>query len=134
MADTGIDFLEFNIMVDAGEDATAEQLDELGRQLYSELGELGVEAVSISSGEPAPEGAKSAEAATIGALAVAVLPSFLPRLVEYLQAWTLRGENRKVRIKSQVGNRSVEIEYSPSAITPEELKSLVASLTEALTP
>jgi hypothetical protein len=134
MAEAGGELLQFNLTVEAGADAPADQVDELTRQLYAELGELGVEAVSLAASEPAPEGAKSAEALTIGALAVAVLPTFLPKLVEYLQAWALRGESRKVHVKSQVGDRSVEIEYSPSAISTKELERLVGKLTDALTP
>ena len=88
--------------------------------------------MTYPSGEPSPEGAKSAEAITIGALAVAVLPGFLPKLVEYLQSWTMRGENRRVRVMSQVGDRSIEIEYSPAAMSINELKRLVDSLTESL--
>ena len=85
MAEAGEELLQFNLTVEAGADAPADQVDELTRQLYAELGELGVEAVSLAASEPAPEGAKSAEALTIGALAVAVLPTFLPKLVAYLQ-------------------------------------------------
>ena len=134
MAEAGGELLQFNLTVEAGADTQADQVDELARQLYAELGELGVEAVSLTAGGPAPVGTKSAEAFTIGALAVAVLPAFLPKLVEYLQAWALRGESRKVRVKSQVGDRSIEVEYSPTAISSHELERLVNSLTGALTP
>jgi hypothetical protein len=34
----------------------------------------------------------------------------LPKLVEFLQAWTLRGENRTVRIKTPGG---LELEFTP---------------------
>jgi len=106
--------------------------DALGRNLREELYDLGVDSAEMVSAGEAPAGAKSAEAVTIGALAVAVLPTFLPRLVEYLQSWCLRAENRKVRIKTQVGDRSVEVEYSPSALSQEELTQLVTKLTSSL--
>ena len=134
MAEANQELLQFNLTVEAGADSPADQVDELARQLFAELGELGVEAVSIGAAGLAPEGAKSAEAFTLGALAVAVLPAFLPKLVEYLQAWALRGENRKVHVKSQVGDRSIEIDYSPSAISTKEIERLVSTLTSDLTP
>jgi hypothetical protein len=126
--------MQFNLTIEAGADAPDDLIDELRRQVFAELSELGVEAISLSIGEPAPEGAKSAEAFASGELAVAVSPSFLPRLVAYLQSWALRGESRKVHVQSLVGDRSVEIESSPSAISTQDLKSHLASLTEALTP
>ena len=110
----------------------ADQLDLATRYLRDELFDLGVNSAEIISAGEAPGGTKSAEAITIGALAVAVLPTFLPRLVEYLQSWCMRSENRKVRIKTQVGDRSVEVEYSPSAISQEELTQLVSQLTDSL--
>lgn len=122
----------FELKISHGRDASADQVDDLTRQLFGELGELGVESVTYPTGEPSPEGVKSAEAITIGALAVAVLPGFLPKLVEYLQSWTMRGENRRVRIKSQIGDRSIEIEYSPAAMSTEELNRLVDSLSGSL--
>ena len=106
--------------------------DTLARNLREELYDLGVDSAEIVSAGEAPAGSKSADAVTIGALAVAVLPTFLPRLVEYLQSWCMRAENRKVRIKTQVGERSVEVEYSPSALSQEELTQLVTKLTASL--
>ena len=108
--------------------------DNLTRILREELYDLGVDSAEMISAGEAPTGSKSADAITIGALAVAVLPTFLPRLVEYLQSWCLRAENRKVRIKTQVGDRSVEVEYAPSALSQEELTQLVSRLTSSLKP
>ncbi len=134
MSDAGGELLQFNLTIEAGADAPDDLIDELRRQVFAELSELGVEADLSSAGEPAPEGAKSAEAFAFGKLAVAVSPAFLPRLVAYLQSWALCGKSRKVHVQSLVGDRSVEIESSPSAISTQELNSHLASLTEALTP
>jgi hypothetical protein len=123
---------DFFLNIDAGGDMDADQLDRLTRQLRNELLELDTESVDLVKSEDTPEGTKSAEAVTAGALAVAVLPSFLPKLLEYLQSWTMRGEERKVKVKSQIGDRSIELEYSPNALSQEELKELVTTLTETL--
>ncbi len=113
-------------------DIDTDALDALTRQLRGELLELGVDAAEVVASGEVPEGVKSPEAVTWGALAVAVMPSFLPKLVEYLQSWSMRGENRRVRIKTQVGDRSVEVEYAPSALSQDELARLVDKLTGSL--
>jgi hypothetical protein len=113
-------------------DIDTDMLDRLTRSLRGELLELGVNSAEVVASGDVPEGAKSPEAVTWGALAVAVVPTFLPKLVEYLQSWSMRGENRRVRIKTQVGDRSVEVEYSPSALSQEELTRLVDKLADSL--
>jgi hypothetical protein len=118
--------------IGAGEDADSGELDLLTRQLRIELLELQVESVDLVTSGKAPGGAKSAEAATLGALAVVVLPAVLPRLVEFLQGWTLRAEGRTVKIKTQVADRSIEVEFSPRTSSAKEMIRLVRTLTAAL--
>ena len=120
-------------ILEKGQSTDADELDRLTRQLRGELEELGVESVDLLKDKPAPQGTKSAEAVTLGALAVAVLPNALHKLIEFLNGWLMRGENRKIKIKTQVGDRSVEVEYSPKTMSQTELKSLVDTLTGALT-
>jgi hypothetical protein len=67
-------------------------------------------------------------------LAVAVLPTVVPRLIEFLQAWSMRGEGRTVKIKVQTGDRSVEVEYDLKVMSTAQLKSLVDMLTGTLAP
>lgn len=110
-----------------------DRLDRLTRQLRRELLDLDVDSVDLARGDQLPEGAKAADAITLGTLAVAVLPSFLPKLIDYLQSWSLRAEGRMVKVKSQVGDRSIELEYTPDAMSQQELKTLVETLTTALT-
>ena len=119
------------LRVAAGEAADADELDRLMRQLRAEIQEMDVESVDFVSGETLPEGAKSAEALTLGALAVAVLPAVVPKLIEFLQAWSLREENRTVRIKTHLGDRAMEVEV-PRTMSSDELKDLVGVLTEAM--
>jgi hypothetical protein len=120
------------LQIDAGEDSDAEELDRLTRQLQAEIQELDVESVELVKDQTAPEGTKTIDAVTLGALAVAVLPTVVPKLIDLLQSWIMRGEGRAVKIKTQVGDRSVELEYSPQAVSSDELKGLVDKLSEAL--
>jgi hypothetical protein len=119
------------LQIDAAE-IDPDRLDRITRQLRGELLDMEVESADFVQRDPLPKGAKGTEAVTLGTLAVAVLPNFLPKLIEYLQSWTLRGEGRKVKVKTQVGDRSIELEYTPEAMSQQELKTLVETLTGAL--
>jgi hypothetical protein len=114
------------------EQIDSSDLDRLARSLRRELLDLDVEKVDFLTPGEAPPGSKSAEALTLGTLVVTTLPVFVPKLIEFLQSWVIRAEDRKVKIKSQVGDRSIELEYSPKAIGPEELKTLINTLSVSL--
>jgi hypothetical protein len=114
------------------EQIDSSDLDRLARSLRRELLDLDVEKVDFLTPGEAPPGSKSAEALTLGTLVVTTLPVFVPKLIEFLQSWVTRAEDRKVKIKSQVGDRSIELEYSPKAIGPEELKTLINTLSVSL--
>jgi hypothetical protein len=108
-------------------DADAERLDELTRYLLRDLRDLGAESVERRSGGPTPEGAKG-DPLTLGALALVAVPSFLPKLVEFLQAWSLRGESRTVKIKTPAG---LEVEFTPEKkLSEAELLALVDKLAQ----
>jgi len=121
------------ILVDAGKDALAEDLDALTRQLRNEIQEFEVESVSLPAAHAAPSGTKSVEAVTLGALAVTILPTALPRLIEFLQAWSLRSKDRTVKIKASVGDRSVDVEY-PAGASETVVRELIQKMTDTLAP
>ena len=118
------------LQVNAGEDADDEELDRITRQLLGEIRELEVESAKLVTAGAAPEGTRSAEIITMGALAVAVLPTVLPKLIELVQAWIMRGQGRTVKFKGMVGGGEVEIEGA----TPDELKALLATLSSSQQP
>lgn len=108
-------------------EADAESLDELTGRLLRDLRELGAESVERPSSEAVPEGAKG-DAFTLGALALVAVPAFLPKLVEFLQAWALRGESRTVRIKTPAG---LEVEFTPKKkLSEAEVLALVDKLAQ----
>jgi len=109
----------------ADKEADAERLDDLTVRLMRDLRELGAESVERLAGEEVPEGAKG-DPFTIGALILAVTPAVLPPLVSYLQAWSLRGESRKVRIETPSG---LVVEFTPEKkLSRQDLLELVAEL------
>ena len=109
--------------VQAGADATPEEIDELARQLLADLRQMDIDSAELLSSGPAPEGAKVADPVTLGALAVAVLPTVLPKVVDFVQAWCQRGQSRSVKFKGNIGGQDIEFE-GPA----DELKALIASL------
>ena len=120
--------IQLVLQIDAGQQADQNYLDRLTRQLLTELRELEVESAEMGSGTAAPDGTKSAEAAILGELAVKVLPVALGPLVGFLQSWLHRGRSRSGKIKIQNGERSIELDYHPGAMSIEELKELADSL------
>ncbi len=106
--------------------ADAERVDDLTQRLMRDLRDLGVEYVERPSGGPILEGSKEASAFTWGALALGAVPALLPKLVEFLKEWTLRGEKRTVKIKTPAG---VEVEFTPEKrLSQDELLALVQRL------
>jgi hypothetical protein len=116
--------IELILQIDPGAGADAAELDDLARELLSELRDLSaVEDARLAKGGPAPAGAKSAEMVTAGAIIVAVLPPLVSKLIEFIQAWSLRGQGRTVKFKGIVDGHTVEFEGPP-----DHLKAVLASL------
>ena len=109
--------LMVQIKLDDGDD---EELDVLARQLAGELSEQDVESVELARLGTAPKGTKGAEVVTVGAVAVAVLPALLPKVIEFCQAWALRGQGRTVKFKGKVGGQDIEFEGKA-----EDLKNIL---------
>lgn len=123
-----------NLQLNPGQGYDPGELDLMTRQFLAEVQELDVESAGLVTSGPPPEGAKSGEVVQLGALAVTVLPVVAPKLVELLQSWVTRAENRTVKIKAQAQDRSIEVEYSPAAMSPADLQRLVRSISDALPP
>jgi hypothetical protein len=115
--------LHLSLYIEPGDEVDDDELDRITRRLMAEIQTLDVESVELLRDELTPEGAKSAEALTLGALLMAVLPGAIPPLVGLIQAWLLRDKNRKVKIKTEVEGRLVELEYS-GTISQDELETL----------
>ena len=120
--------IQLNLTV-TEEDADPERLDELTGRLLRDLRELGAESVERPSGGVMPEGAKG-DPFTLGALALVAVPAFLPKLVEFLQAWSLRGESqgRRVKIKTPA---ELEVKFTPEKkLSQAKLVTLVEKLAQ----
>jgi hypothetical protein len=124
--------VHLQVSLDAGAESSSEDLDRLTRQLRDELSELHLESIELLKGGQPPPGAKSVEAIAIGSLWIGLLPTMIPKLIEFLQSWSLRGHDRTVKIKANVGDRAVEVEYAPTVTSEAQIKSMVDTITTAL--
>ena len=123
--------VELTLDADATLDPRA--LDGETRYLRREIERLGAEQSGFVPMSSAPVGTRAVDPIALGALAISVLPPVLPKLFEFLQAWLPNHENRKVRIKVQLGDRSVEAEF-PSSMSREGVKSLADDFSKAIAP
>lgn len=99
-------------------DATDEELDRLTRQLLSEIKETDVDSVELGKSKSVPDGTKG-DPITIGTILLAAVPAALPKVIDLVQAWSMRGSNRTIKFKG----KGIEFEGSP-----EELEKLLARL------
>jgi len=101
-------------------DATEEDIDQMTRQLLSELREIDVESARLAKWGDAPCGTKSGgDPVAIGCIVISALPTILPAVVSLVEAWIERGQGRTVKFKG----KGIEFEGSP-----EELQKLLARL------
>jgi hypothetical protein len=103
--------LQFNLTISAHH-KSSEELDYMTRQLLKELKELEVESARLVSGDITPAGAKGLESVTVGAIAIAVLPTMLPKVLEFLQSWSLQGKGRTIKFKGKIARQKIEFEGS----------------------
>ena len=116
--------LKFELEISA-EDTTESDIDRMTRNLLAELREIDVESVELAPSGSAPSGTKSSDPVTTGAIVLAVLPTFLPKVVEFVQAWALRGHGRTVKFKGKINGQTVEFEGHP-----EDLQKILETLSK----
>ena len=111
--------------------ADADLIDRETRQLRSELRELHLGSVELTTGE-APSSTKSSNGLVLGSLIMEILPNAISPLIEFLRSWTLRRHGRTIKVKAVLEDRSVEMEFDPGTVSPAEVKSLVNSIVKEL--
>ena len=115
-----------NFQIEISDDAAVEaDIDRMTRNLLAELRETDVESVELVSSTAAPSGTKTADPVTTGAIAISVLPTLLPKIVEFIQAWALRGNGRTVKFKGEVNGQTIEFEGRS-----EDLQAILKTLSK----
>lgn len=103
--------------------SSEEELDRMTRRLLGDLKEFDLESVKLKSIGSPPRGTKGVEAVTAGTIAVSVLPAIFPKLVEFLQSWSLQGKGRTVKFKGKIAGQNIDFEGSFA-----EMEKLIAML------
>ena len=104
------------------------ELDELTRQLRTQIEELNIDSVEQVSAGAAPEGTKAADLSAIGQMAVTLAPAIVPPLFDLLKSWVERKPSTPVRIKVKAGKRTTQIEYDPTSASAKDLEALIKAM------
>jgi hypothetical protein len=124
--------INMTLYIDSRDNLDPDELQQLARRLLRSLDSLDVESVSLLREQSTLSGTKGGvDPITLGALSVVVLQVALPKVLEFLQAWTLRNKDYTLKIKVQQGDRIIEAEY-PAKMSPEEVKRHFQVITNAL--
>jgi len=108
------------------------ELDELTRQLRTEIEELHVDSTEQVSAGAAPAGTKSADFSALGQMAVTLAPTLIPPLFDLLKSWVERKPSTPVKIKVKVGKRTAQIEYDPTKTSAEDLEVIIKTLNKSV--
>lgn len=121
--------LMIELSLDGGD---AAELDELTRQLRSEVEELNINSIEQVSAGVAPTGTKAADFAAIGQMAVTLAPTIIPPLFGLLKSWVERKPSTPVKIKVKIGKRTAQIEYDPTKTSAKDLEAIIKSLNKSV--
>src|SRR5690349_12973806 len=110
----------------------SEELDELTRQLRSEVQELDIESVHEVSEGVAPAGTKGVDMAAVGQMAISLAPSLIPPLFDLLKSWVERKPSTPVKVTVKVGRKTAQIEYDPTKTAAKDLDVLVKTLHKSM--
>ena len=117
--------VELHLRLETDDASSAEELDRLTRRLAAELRETEAERVELARGEEAPAGAKG-DGVTLGSIVVAVVPAFIPLVIEYVRAWAERQRTDDLRFSGTINGHPIDF-----AGSRKELEVLARSLARA---
>jgi hypothetical protein len=112
--------LEINIKLPNG---TKEDVDDVTRQLLDELRDFHLESLNLKRGDDILSDVKSVDPITIGTIALVVLPSLLPKVVEFVQAWSMRGDKKIIKFRGKIAGQIIEFEGSS-----DDLQKIISRL------
>ena len=114
------------------EEGDTTELDELTRQLRTQVEELRVDSIEQVSAGIAPEGTKSAELSALGQMVVTLAPALIPSLFDLLKSWVGRKPATPVKVTVRVGKKTAQIEYDPTKTSAKDLDALIKNLGKSL--
>ena len=103
--------VSLTILLETDASCDADQVDLQARRLRQQLREFDVDSVELGRGGSIPAGAKAGEVVALGTVLLTLAPAVLPKVIDFLQAWILRGSGRSVKIHAASGGTSFDVEY-----------------------
>jgi hypothetical protein len=118
--------MRLRVVVDPDSELDSDVVERLARVLRAELVELDVESIVPATGGTAPDGAKGADAVTLGAFVVALSASggVFTALIETLRDWLGRQSGR-LRISVTIDGDTIELERASVAQRQELVDAYV---------
>jgi hypothetical protein len=124
--------LELIITLDTESEITEDALYQLTTQVLRDIAKVGVNSVKRIQNAQTPLGAKGFPI-DINTLVVSLgTAGVLTAIVDLLKDWVLRAEGRKVKLKTEINGKSIELEYSPTATSQKELIAFAEKLIQIL--
>ncbi len=124
--------IAFKIKLSSPDHSDPEAMDRLTRNLRSGIQEIGLESVQLGVDETKADGSKGAGAVLPGILVLNGMIALMPKVLEYLQSWIMRGQNQAVSIEIQRGANKVNLSFTPKSTSPEDILNLVEKLNQNL--
>jgi len=102
-----------------------EELDIAARDLQSELLDAGLEHADLVQVAQPPPGSKGTTGSVFGDLAIAVLPTLLPKLIDLLREWRGRSRDRSLKIRAEIDGKPVELMLDGADFSADAIGALV---------
>ena len=77
-------------------------------------------------------GARSADAFTLGALALVIAPAYGTELIKFILDWFRNRKDTRIKIRLKSGNQEIEIDYNRATASDEEMKNLAKEFSTLL--
>lgn len=122
--------LDLEISIDLGNETDPQLTSQLTRQLHQDIVRIGVDSVTRPTDDEIIEVAKGFPLDINTLLVTLTSASVVVALIQLLQAWVLRAEGRKIKIR--VEDKAVEFEYSPTAVSEKDLMAFAKRLQQFL--
>jgi hypothetical protein len=119
--------VSMQLRVGLGDGTPDDDLDLATRDLRLELLDAGVGEAEMPSAA-IPTGAKAGTGSVVGDLAIAVLPTLLPKLIDLLKEWRNRAEGRSIKVQAEVDGNPVEITIGGKGADADAAAKLIAGL------
>ncbi len=120
--------LALQILVNPLNSSDQDELYQTTRDLQTRLGQFDIESIHpMTNAQNSVPGSKGADPVTIGALAVVVAQTLLPKIIEFLQSWSLRNQGQMLKMHVQRGKDVIDVEFSAST-DPEKVKQYLESV------